>query len=79
MGKYIFAGTEGAGVYRSSNNGSTWEPVCSGLKDNVVSALLVNGNTIFAGTGFAAIFKSTDYGNSCCIGSDLRGEKQVRI
>ena len=49
-GDTIFAGTDGNGVYRSSNNGSSWVAVDTGLTSNDVHALAIKGDTLFAGT-----------------------------
>ena len=44
---YLFAGSWGGGVFRSSDNGGTWEKV--GLDDEPVEAIFSSGETIFAG------------------------------
>ena len=45
----LFAGT-GGGVYRSTNNGTSWTPVNTGLWNLSVYALAVSGTKLFAGT-----------------------------
>ena len=47
-GNNIFAGTDG-GVFLSTNNGSSWNSVNSGLTNTIVSGLAISGNNIFAG------------------------------
>jgi hypothetical protein len=47
----IFAGTHGRGVFISTNNGTSWTQVDSGLTDTYVNALAVSGTNILAGTG----------------------------
>jgi len=62
----LFAGTFGGGVFRSTDNGSQWESVNSGLVNMNVRALAVRGSMIFAGTSGGGIFLSTNRGNSWC-------------
>lgn len=59
----------GGGVYRSEDNGDTWE--FSGLYDDYISSLAINSNgEIFAGSrgnqieGGGGVFKSEDNGNT---------------
>ena len=52
-GDTIFAGT-GAGVFFSSNNGSSWVNI--GLTIHSVTALALSGNNIFAGTDTSGLF-----------------------
>lgn len=64
IGNNIFAGTT-AGVSLSTDDGSTWNAVDSGLKyDTYVSPLGVNGNNIFAGTNGYGVFVSANNGTS---------------
>ncbi len=59
----LFAGTEGGGVYRSTDNGESWIHV--GLANSAVLALAVNSSgTVFAGTRDGGLFRSTDGGGS---------------
>lgn len=53
-GSNIYAGTDGGGVYISSNVGSSWAPENKGLDNLVVRALFVKGNNLYAGTGASA-------------------------
>ena len=48
-GSAIFAGTWG-GVFVSTNNGTSWNAVNSGLADSVIYCLAVRDSAIFAGT-----------------------------
>jgi len=63
IGNNIFAGTDGLGIYRSTNNGGNWTSVNSGLTNPNVADLIVLGNNIFAGT-LAGVFRSTNNGDS---------------
>ena len=46
----IFAGTNGAGIFVSTNNGESWVRRNDGLQDKVVHTIYTNGTTAFAGT-----------------------------
>jgi photosystem II stability/assembly factor-like uncharacterized protein len=71
-GTNIFAGTYGGGVFLSTDNGSNWTPVNSGLLNHVVSSLAFSGSNIFAGTNGGGVFFSTDNGNNwTAVNSDL--------
>ena len=60
----IFAGTSGAGIYQSGDNGEHWSPRNNGLPDSCdVVSLLINGNDFYAGTGSGQVFISHDEGN----------------
>lgn len=67
-GSYFFTGTWGGpngysgGVYRSTNNGTNWFSVNSGLTDTAVMAMTVNGSNLFAGTIGSGVFKTTNNG-----------------
>jgi photosystem II stability/assembly factor-like uncharacterized protein len=62
----LLAGTNGGGVFRSSDNGATWAASNTGLGNLVVLALLYDPNNV--GTFYAAtsggVYKSTDSGAS---------------
>jgi hypothetical protein len=63
-GTTLFAGTLGGGVFRSTNNGTIWTEVNSGLPPGPargVSSFAASGTNIFAGTG-AGVFLSTNSG-----------------
>ncbi len=65
----VFAGLRGHGVYRSTDGGSTWQPL--GLPDQVIIDLVISPNfatdhTLFAATGLGSsgyiVYRSTDGG-----------------
>jgi hypothetical protein len=59
----LVAGTQGNGIYLSTDYGSTWKASNSGLANKYVKSLIIKDNVIFAGTT-GGIFKSTDYGTN---------------
>lgn len=64
-GGYIFAGTQGGGIFRSADGGNNWIPVNSGLTNLNVNALYQKDATIFAGlSGGEGIAYSTNSGDS---------------
>jgi hypothetical protein len=63
-GTYLYAGTERGGVFLSTNNGTNWTAVNSGLTDTNVYTLGVSATNLFAGTFFRGAFLSTNNGTS---------------
>ncbi len=59
----LFAGTNGAGIFLSTDNGTTWKPVNTGLTNLYVRCIAVSGGNIFAGTS-TALFLSSNAGAS---------------
>jgi hypothetical protein len=63
-GDSLFAGTNGSGVFRSTDSGASWTAVNTGLTNNTIYALVVNSNDLFAGTNGSGVFRSTDNGTN---------------
>ncbi len=66
-GTAIFAGTNGGGIFRSTDNGASWSAASTGLTNTNISALAVDGSDIFAGTTgnyHAGVFVSSDDGDT---------------
>jgi photosystem II stability/assembly factor-like uncharacterized protein len=64
FGAYLFAGTEGDGIYRSSDHGDTWAKVDTNnnlLAQELVFTFCTKDNALFAGAA-NGIYKSTDGG-----------------
>lgn len=66
---YVFVGTWGHGVYRSTDAGVTWTAVNQGLGSLYINALALSPNyaadqTIYAGTNTQGIYKSNDGGDT---------------
>ena len=65
----VFAGTEHAGVLKSTDGGQTWSQVNAGIFEGNVPALVVSpgfgaDRTVFAGTRTQGVFRTTDGGES---------------
>jgi photosystem II stability/assembly factor-like uncharacterized protein len=68
---YIFAGTYGGGIYKSTDNGNNWVCSSNGLEientlyngSYIINNLFRDYNLIFAGTE-NGVYKSTDMGNT---------------
>jgi photosystem II stability/assembly factor-like uncharacterized protein len=59
----MYVGTNGGGVFKSSDAGSTWAARNTGLTNLVITALEIdptNVLTMYAGTGTGSIFKSSN-------------------
>jgi ligand-binding sensor domain-containing protein len=56
---YVFAGTWGGGVFLSTNNGTSWTGVNTGLTStNVLSLAVSSDKYLFAGTFGSGVFRS---------------------
>ena len=65
IGSFIFAGTIGAGIYRSTDNGVTWTPSNGGMTSVYTLCLAASGNNLYAGSATAqGISLSTDSGKT---------------
>ena len=63
----LYAGTSGGGVFKSTNRGTTWTAVNTGLTGTDVLSLALdpaNPATLYAGTWIAGVFKSTNSGGT---------------
>jgi|GEM_PF-3484794 len=66
---FLFAGTSNFGMYRSSDNGNTWQQINNGLTTApqgmlAIKDIIVVGNDIFITYGENGIYKSSDNGNT---------------
>jgi photosystem II stability/assembly factor-like uncharacterized protein len=59
----LYAGT-GDGVFRSTNDGTSWSAASSGLPPGGINALAVSGTEIFAGKEGGGVFYSSNSGTS---------------
>jgi photosystem II stability/assembly factor-like uncharacterized protein len=63
----LYAGTDGGGVFKSTDSGGTWAAANTGLTGPPVAALAINPATpatLYAGTAGGGVFKSTDSGST---------------
>ncbi len=62
----LFAGvpSDNLGVYRTFDDGVTWQPCDTGLTDRNIHVMATCGNVILAGTWTSGIFRSTDTGST---------------
>jgi hypothetical protein len=63
-GNNVYATSFGGGVYLSTDNGSNWTPINTGLTNLNISAFAANGSNIYAGTWGSGVFLSTNNGAS---------------
>jgi len=64
-GANIFAGTDGAGIYTSSDNGNSWILKDSGLTNLRINSIAHDTNgTLYAGSKSLSLFTSVDTGNT---------------
>ena len=61
----VVAGTFGQGIYRSENQGKSWNPSGEGLTDQFILSLMVSPRgVIYAGTFRSGVFRSDDQGKT---------------
>jgi len=63
-GNSILAGTSDAGIFKSTNNGLSWNSINNGLTVLNVKKIYISGNIIYAGVYSGGVFRSTDNGNN---------------
>ena len=56
-GENLFAGTNGGGVFLSTNNGTSWTAASTGLTNGSILTFAVSGTNLFAGTYGAGAWK----------------------
>jgi photosystem II stability/assembly factor-like uncharacterized protein len=63
-GYFLFVGTLNGGIYRSADQGISWEPSSDGLTAPTILAMASLGNALLAGTYRSGIFRSADQGKT---------------
>jgi ligand-binding sensor domain-containing protein len=63
-GSYLFVGTAGSGVFRSSDFGIHWTSTNAGFTNTSVWSIVAVGSDLFVGTYGAGVFLSTDNGST---------------
>jgi photosystem II stability/assembly factor-like uncharacterized protein len=74
----VYAGTETQGVYRSTDNGSSWLPANHGIERASISDIIASGPNLLAAansscSAYLNVFKSTDNGATWSGTSGLSG------
>lgn len=61
----VYAGSFGHGIFRTSDRGTTWNPVGGGVTDPfILSMTAAKDGTVYAGTFRGGVFRSRDEGKS---------------
>ncbi len=76
IGSTYFTGLFASGVYKSTDNGSTWNPANTGIELLYVRGLQVNGTNLIAGTSDGVYVSSNDGGSWTARNTGLR-DKEV--
>ena len=66
IGQGLYAGT-GTGIWKSMDDGNTWNPVNTGLPGGTVLALVIdpsNSSTLYAGMNGSGVYKTTNGGGN---------------
>ena len=63
-GNTLYAGTQGGGMFTSTNNGNSWTAINNGLTNTTVWTLATSGQNLFAGTNGGGVFLTTNNGNT---------------
>ena len=72
-----FAGTAGQGIYKSDDDGATWQPANEGLESRFVYRILAKGGALYAGTVGAGVARSLDGGETWEAVNDGLGDMNV--
>ena len=64
FGNNLFAATDGAGLFKLSQNTSSWVYLNNGLTNDTVKDLIFHNNALYAATWAGGVFFSTDSGNT---------------
>ena len=67
---YLFAVTNGGGVFRADLTGSSFDDYNDGLRNLNLTSIVVSGETVIVGTWGSGIFYSTDNGDEWFIFND---------
>jgi hypothetical protein len=77
IGDKVFAGTYGAGLFKSSNNGLTWDSVVTaGIYNKNIRCISVSGSRIFVSGYYCDLSYSIDSGKTWLIMNDGFGPKK---
>ena len=76
-GRYLFAGTDGGGVFHFDNP-TDWDAANTGLDNLTVLTLALDGANLYAGTWGGGVFISTDNGTPWQSTNDGLADRDVR-
>lgn len=60
----VYAGTDGNGIYLSTDGGANWGQMSTGLTTQKVTAIGFSGTYIYVGTNGNGVYRSSDHGGS---------------
>jgi len=63
-GDNIYLGTVGNGMFLSTDKGSSWKEINTGITNKQIWSISTVDNTLFAGTASGGLFRSTDNGSN---------------
>jgi len=61
--EFVFTGTGGSGLFRSSDNGNTWNGICNGIPAWYYFSLISSNDSLFTGS-FGYVYFSADNGTT---------------
>lgn len=77
----VYAGTQGSGVYKSTNSGVTWFQVNTGLNDLYIYDLIIdpgNGQNLYAAT-YNGVYRTTNGGSAWTLPVTLYGVNKIVV
>ncbi len=77
LGARCLAGTAGKGIYKSDDDGATWQPANKGIESRFVYRILATGSTLYAATVGAGVARSEDGGDTWEALNDGLGDLNV--
>jgi photosystem II stability/assembly factor-like uncharacterized protein len=63
-GTNLFSGTNGEGMFRTTDSGANWTAINSGITNDTILSCATNGADLFAGSQSGGVFRSEDNGGS---------------
>jgi hypothetical protein len=79
LGRYLFVGIRGAGVFRSVDSGAHWVSSGAGITDSVIESMTNRDSILFAGTNSSGVFRSLDSGTTWSATAPMGGSWQPAL